>query len=661
MDPHSMEQGFFQQFLIIIAAAVVVISLFRRIGLPPILAYLCVGTLLGPYALGLVSNDKSIQLLSELGVVFLLFMLGLEFSLPRMIAMRHTVFGLGSIQVLATTTLITGLATLAGQPFATSLVIAGALSLSSTAIVTRELIRRNEINAPHGRLSVGILIFQDLAAVFFLILVPTLGNNHASLNPQILIPMLLQGGALLVALLVFGRTVLPRLLNEVARSRSDELFVLTTLAAALTAAWLTHAAGLSMALGGFLAGMMLGESRYRHQLEADIRPFRDVLLGLFFVSVGMQLNLAALVENGHWVLLLTLGLLLLKGGLIALAAHLLQRDLPNALRAGICLAQGGEFGFALLTLASSHRLISSELNALVVAIIILSMLMTPLLIRFSAALSQHLYRPRQSPVTPAHKAPLPADLDALSDHVILCGYGRVGQVIARFLQPLQIPYITIDSDPVRVQEAAAAGERIYYGDARRTDLLKTLGSSRARLLILTFPNDNDALGALHGLKHHFPDLPVLVRTQDDSRLQELQDAGATEVIPEALEGSLMLVSHVLTLLDIPRDAIESRISRVREERYRLLHGYYHGGQSRTIDTHGAPSEVLHPVILTPGCRGTGRSLRELAISVEVESIRRGDEQLSAPDIDTRLQANDIVILRGSVSAVEHAEALLLSG
>ncbi|UTW13949.1 cation:proton antiporter domain-containing protein [Marinobacterium rhizophilum] len=653
-----MEQGFFHQFLTIIAAAVVVISLFRRLGLPPILGYVCVGTLLGPYALGLVSNDDSIALLSELGVVFLLFMLGLEFSLPRMIAMRRTVFGLGSLQVLGTTALIMGLATLAGLPFAASLIVAGALALSSTAIVTRELIGRSEINALHGRLSVGILIFQDLAAVFFLILVPTLGSDHSSLDLQALIPTLLQGGAILVVLLVFGRTLLPRLLNEVAKSRSDELFVLTTLVAALTAAWLTHAAGLSMALGGFLAGMMLGESRYRHQLEADIRPFRDVLLGLFFVSVGMQLNLTALAQNGHWVLLLTLGLLLLKGSLIALAAWLLQRDLPNALRAGICLAQGGEFGFALLTLASSHQLIGSELHAQVVAIIILSMLATPLLIRFSASLSRRIHSPRTSSAEPALSAPLPADLEEMSDHVILCGYGRVGQVITRFLQPLQIPYITIDSDPRRVQQAAAAGERIYYGDARRTDLLKTLGSSRARLLILTFPSDNDALSALHGLKHHFPDLPVLVRTQDDSRLQELQDAGATEVIPEALEGSLMLVSHVLTLLDIPRDAINSHIDQVRQERYRLLHGYYQGGQPKRDP---ARAEILHPVVLPPGCHGAGHSLNELHIGAEVESIRRGDALLSGISMDTQLADNDIVILRGSVRAVERAEAILLAG
>ncbi len=656
-----MEQGFFQQFLTIIASAVVAITLFRRVQLPPILAYLSVGILLGPHTLGIVVNDAGIHLLSELGVVFLLFMLGLEFSLPRMIAMRRTVFGLGSLQVILTAALIIGVGWLLELPFATSLVIAGALALSSTAIVTRELIRRNEINAEHGRLSVGVLIFQDLAAVFFLIVVPTLGGSQQSLDSQAVVMMLLQGSALLVALLVFGRTVLPMLFNEVAKSRSDELFVLTTLVAALAAAWLTHAAGLSMALGGFLAGMMLGESRYRHQLEADIRPFRDVLLGLFFVSVGMQLDLEALIEHIHWVLAATLALLLLKTGLLALSAWLLHRDAPNALRAGICLSQGGEFGFALLALALNHQLIGSELHALVVAVIIFSMLLTPLLIRFSEPISQLLLRHTRKSESTEHLPRPSAELDELSDHVILCGYGRVGQVIARFLQPLQIPYLIIDNDPMRVQEAAMAGERIFYGDARRTDLLKSLGSDRARLLILTFPDDADALKALQGLKHHFPDLPVLVRTQDDGRLQQLIEAGATEVIPEALEGSLMLVSHVLTLLDIPRAAIEARIGQVREERYRLLHGYYHGAQSRKRDKRGAQAEVLHPVILAPGSHGPGHRIDELELGVEVESIRRGSELLSAPETVTTLEDNDIVILRGCVGDVEKAESRLLAG
>ncbi|GGO83046.1 potassium transporter [Marinobacterium nitratireducens] len=656
-----MEHGFFQQFLTIIASAVVAITLFRRVRLPPILAYLSVGVLLGPYSLGVVDNDAGIHLLSELGVVFLLFMLGLEFSLPRMIAMRRTVFGLGSMQVILTAALIMLAAWALDLPFATSLVIAGALALSSTAIVTRELIRRNEINATHGRLSVGILIFQDLAAVFFLIVVPTLGGSQQQLDSREVVTMLLQGSALLVALLVFGRTVLPMLFNEVAKSRSDELFVLTTLVAALAAAWLTHAAGLSMALGGFLAGMMLGESRYRHQLEADIRPFRDVLLGLFFVSVGMQLDLNALVAHIHWVLAATLALLLVKAGLIMLSAWLLHGDAANSLRAGICLAQGGEFGFALLALALNHQLVSSELHALVVAVIIFSMLATPILIRYSEALSRLLMRYSRSS-RQTDSLPHPGnELEDISDHVILCGYGRVGQVIARFLRPLEIPYVIIDNDPLRVQEAAMAGERIFYGDARRTDLLKSLGSERARLMILTFPDDADALKALQGLKHHFPDLPVLVRTRDDGRLEQLQQAGATEVIPEALEGSLMLVSHVLTLLDVPERAIEARIGQVRQERYRLLHGYYHGGQSSKLDKHGAPAEVLHPVILAPGSHAPGHSLGELELAVEVESIRRDQELLSAPGAETRLQDNDIVILRGTVREVEKAEALLLAG
>ncbi|MFC6669405.1 NAD-binding protein [Marinobacterium aestuariivivens] len=296
-----------------------------------------------------------------------------------------------------------------------------------------------------------------------------------------------------------------------------------------------------------------------------------------------------------------------------------------------------------------------------VAIIILSMVTTPILIRFSEPLSRALLRRSAQTRAPDSIHQISSELEELTDHVILCGYGRVGQVITRFLQPLQIPYIIIDNDPLRVQEAAIAGERIYYGDARRTDLLKSLGSSRARLMILTFPDDGDALSALQGLKHHFPELPVLVRTQDDGRLQQLQEAGATEVIPEALEGSLMLVSHVLTLLDIPRDAIEASINQVREERYRLLHGYFHGGQSRKLDKSGAPTEVMHPVVLAPGSHGPGHRIGDLGLEVEVESIRRGNELLSSPDPQMQLEDNDIVILRGSVTGVEKAESLLLAG
>ncbi len=661
-----MSTGFFEQFIVILGAAVLAIAIFRRIQLPPILAYIFVGLSLGPSVLGIVENSPTIHLLSELGVVFLLFMLGLEFSLPRMLAMRKVVLGMGSLQVVITSAALVAISLLVGLDFTTALVVAGALALSSTALVTRELIRQNELEQPHGRISLGILLFQDLAAVFFLILIPTLQGGQ-NVDSDQLILALLEGGFLLVVLLVFGRTILPLLFHEVAHSRSAELFVLTSLVAALAAAWLTHAAGLSMALGGFLAGMMLGESHYKHQLEADIRPFRDLLLGLFFVSVGTQLDLNALLEHWYWILLASVALLILKTLTVFISAFPLHTDKGEALRAGLCLSQGGEFGFALLALAFSHQLLDAELNAVVVATIIVTMILTPVLISSGEKVSRTIFkRPKGNnqqiePMSPHALEEYGRELD---DHVLICGYGRVGQILTRFLDPLHIPYVVIDSDPVRVREAGLAGEQIFYGDCRQTDLLEALGANRARLLILTFPEYDVSLSAVRKLRKRFRDIPVLVRTKDDSGLQALQDLGVTEVIPEALEGSLMLVSHVLTLLDISSDEIENSINRVRAERYQLLHGYYHGLRSRKTDAKGAPSLLLHAVPLSDQSFAVDKVLADLnlgSLGVDVESIRRDNRSRHHPPDTLQLKSGDIIVLRGSARDVETAEAYLLGG
>jgi CPA2 family monovalent cation:H+ antiporter-2 len=655
--------GFFEQFIIILGAAVLATALFRRIHLPPILAYIFVGIALGPSAFGLIEESDTIHLLSELGVVFLLFMLGLEFSLPRMLSMRRIVLGMGSMQVAITSTVLVIAALLLGLNLAGALVIAGALALSSTALVTRELIRHGELEQPHGRISVGILLFQDLAAVFFLILIPTLQGGH-SINSEQLLLALTEGAFLLVLLLVFGRTILPLLFHEVAHSRSAELFVLTSLVAALTAAWLTHAAGLSMALGGFLAGMMLGESHYKHQLEADIRPFRDLLLGLFFVSVGIQLDLSALLAQWHLVLLGAAGLLLLKTLTVFISAFPLHSDRSEALRAGLCLSQGGEFGFALLAVALSYQLLDSRVNALVVTVIIVTMVMTPALIKHAPGLCRRIFPQQKTTSPPTLNDSLVKVGSALDQHVIICGYGRVGQIITRFLAPLHIPYIVIDSDPVRVREAGLAGEPIYYGDCRHTDLITLLGAERARLLILTFPEYKSSLQAVTKLRHHFRDLPILVRTHDDAGLEAFQALGVTEVIPEALEGSLMLVSHVLTLLDVSHEEIENSIEQVRSARYQMLHGYYHGLRSRKTDAKGQPNLLLHAVPLASDSYAATRTLAELALTqhgIDVKSVRRDNRSLHQPDDNLVLQPGDIVVLRGSAADVEAAEAYLLGG
>lgn len=659
-----MTLGFFEQFLIVLCCAVIATTLFRRIHLPPILAYLGVGALVGPYSLAVIEDVHSIELLSELGVVFLLFILGLEFSVPRMITMRKAVFGLGSLQVILTSLAIFGLCLLFKLPTVTSIIIAGALCLSSTAIVSKELIQRNELDTAHGKLSVGTLIFQDLAAVFFLILIPTLGTNNATMSNADIALMLLEGATLLVLLLFVGRIIMPILFHESARSGSSDVFVLTSLAAALLAAWLTHTAGLSMALGGFLAGMMLGESHYRYQLEADIRPFRDVLLGLFFVSVGMQLDLEALTQNGHWVIILTLGLITLKTLIITLIGSLLHKDPANSLRAGLSLCQGGEFGFALLALALGNDLIAPEINTIIVTTIITSMIITPLLMNHTYRLSQWLHKkPKASQTTELPDA-LTNPNKNLHKHVIICGFGRVGQIIARFLDQSQIPYIVVDNDPIRVTEAFTAGEHICFGDARRDDVISAVGGHHARMLILSFPDPDASITALKHLRTRFEKLPILVRTRDDSRLEAFHDAGATEVIPEAFEGSLMMISHILSLLKVPNHRINKQINHVRSEHYSMLHGYYHGTHSQKFDSTGKMKEILHPVPLDEESYACKRTLKELSLDesqVNVAMIRRHNRSEHNPEGKTVCKAGDILILRGPSDKIEIAEQILLLG
>jgi len=657
-----MEHSLFEQLLLILVAAVVATTLFRRIHLPPILAYLSIGALIGPFALG-YADPHEMHLMSELGVVFLLFMLGLEFSLPKMIAMRHTVLGVGSMQVVITTALLIAVGMSLGLSLSAAVVIAGALALSSTAIVTRELMRVGELNESHGQLAFGILLFQDIAAVAFLILVPSLAETSAEEAMPLWLG-LLQGGALLLFLMLLGRTLLPALFHEIGHARSEELFVLVALGTALAAAWLTHAAGLSMALGGFLAGMMLGESHFKHQLESDIRPFRDVLLGLFFVTVGMHLNLWTVLENWYWVLLMTLALMSTKTVLILIIAGRMRGDYRSALRAGLSLAQGGEFGFALLALGLSYQLVDSLLNSLIISTIIFSMILTPALISFNRQICERLLGGRQEPESTQG---LP-DIDVaiqhqgqLASHVIVCGFGRVGQIVCRFLARNSIPYVAIDQDPVRIREAAQAGEPAYYGSANRLDLLRALGAGRARLLILTLPDQKESLRALSAIKREHPNLSVLVRTQDDSQLHNFQEAGATEVVPEALEGSLMLVSHVLAQLGIPAAQVQTSINQARQDRYQLLHGFLHGKKSNKYSDTGEAVIQRAAVPITEGAYACNRRLEELDLGVEVCGLRRKGVEVELPDAQLELLQGDTLIISGSPPAIEAAEETLLIG
>ncbi|RON63788.1 monovalent cation:proton antiporter-2 (CPA2) family protein [Pseudomonas fluorescens] len=565
----------FANLLIILASSLVMIALFRRLRLPPVLGYLCVGLLVGPTAFDWVNESEHLPDVAELGVVFLLFSLGLEFSLSKMIALRKVVFRLGSQQVLISTALLGLLLMLLGMPLTPALLLGAGLSLSSTAIVTKELSSLGEVFSSHGQNAVGVLLFQDVVAVLLLTLVPVFAGSSDQAWYWALPLTLTKTIVLFFGLLLASRWLLPRLFHEVAASRSAELFVLLALVIVLLTAWLTHLLGLSPALGAFLAGMLLGESHYRHQIEADIRPFRDILLGVFFVSIGMLIDLQLFISHSLLIVGLTVGLMLIKGIVVALLVKWQGNDNETAWRSGLALAQGGEFCFALMAQMQQNQMLPAELGALLLAATFCSMLLTPLLLRAAPRIAAALHRKPNQEAQIEEISALNAELDK---HVVICGYGRVGQSIGRFMRNANQPFIALDNDPVRIQEAALGESDVHYGDSSRGDLLTAVGLLRARLLVIAVDQTDVALRVLREARRLNDQVPILVRTRDDSQLAELKAAGATEVVPELLESSLMLGSHALIMLGFAARQVQEKVDQVRSDRYRLLHGFYPGAE-----------------------------------------------------------------------------------
>lgn len=571
----------FANLLIILASSLVVIALFRRLQLPPVLGYLCVGLAVGPTALDWVNDSEDLPDLAELGVVFLLFSLGLEFSLSKMLSLRRVVFGLGSLQVLCCAVVLGALLLLMGMSPVAALLLGAGLALSSTAIVSKELTSLGEIFSTHGQNAIGVLLFQDVVAVLLLTLVPVFAGSSEQAWYWALPLTLGKTVVLFFGLLLASRWVLPRLFHEVAASHSAELFVLLALVIVLLTAWLTHLLGLSPALGAFLAGMLLGESHYRHQIEADIRPFRDILLGLFFVSIGMLIDLQLFVSHALQILGLTLALMLIKGCIVAALVKLRGSDSETAWRSGLALAQGGEFCFALMAQMQLSNMLPGEISSLLLAATFCSMLLTPLLLRAAPSIALRLHRKPNQQVQLEAITALNAELRG---HVLICGYGRVGQSIGRFLRREQQAFIALDDDPERVQEAATEDSSVHYGDCRRGALLSAVGLERARLVVIAVDNSDVALVVLKEARRINHKVPILVRTRDDSQLTELKAAGASEVVPELLESSLMLASHAMIMLGLPDQQVRDRVDEVRRNRYRLLHGFY----QHTDDNREAP-------------------------------------------------------------------------
>jgi CPA2 family monovalent cation:H+ antiporter-2 len=648
--------------LILLASAVLVVVVFRSLQLPPLLGYLIVGVAIGPHALGWVADTPATRQLAEFGVVFLMFTLGLEFSLPRLVQMRGVVFGLGGAQVAATMAVLAVLALLLGTPWQAAIALAGALAMSSTAIVIRMLVERMETESPHGRDTVGVLLFQDLAVVPLLILIPALAGTGETLARDLALAALKAAAVLAVVLLV-GQRVMRPWFTVVARRRSHELFIINVLLITLGLAYLTELAGLSLALGAFIAGMLISETQYRHQVEEDIRPFREVLLGLFFISVGMQLDLRV-VASQFWLVAAAFAVpMALKFALIVGLSRLRGATPGTALRSALSLAQAGEFGLVLTVRAVDVQVLDPVLAQALVAGMLLSMLAAPFLIQHSDRIvlrlsgAEWMLRSLQ-----LHQVAVRSL--ATERHVVVCGYGRTGQSLARFLDREGVGYVALDLDPERVREAGAAGETVVFGDASRRETLIAAGINRAAVLVITYTDTAASLKVLHHAHEINPALPVIVRTRDDSGLERLEQAGATEVVPDTFETSLMLASHAMLLIGVPVRRVVSQIRGVRVQRYRLLRGFFHGATDESADLDDANQPRLHSVSIEAGAYAVGRTLAELGLEArgaEVRAIRRRGIRAEDPGPETRFEAGDVVVLLGPPDALEAAETRLLQG
>ena len=648
--------------VILLAAAVVTVAIFRHANLPPILGYLLVGMVIGPHALGIIPDSDSTRYLAEFGVVFLMFSIGLEFSLPQLKSMRHIVLGFGSTQVLLTMVMVFAFALLAKQSWQTGVIIGGVIAMSSTAIISKVLAEQTQLHSAHGKQIMGVLLFQDIAVIPLLVLVPALALTGEQLIVEVGMALLKAAAALTIILLI-GQRIMRPLFHMVAAQKSSELFVLAVLLVTLGLALTTELAGVSMALGAFLAGMLISETEYRYQVEDYIKPFRDVLLGLFFVTIGMLLNFEVVMGRFGLVLLVLISLVAMKFCIIAGLALVFKNDRGVALRCALALAPAGEFGFVLLSLAGKINAVPQATLQVVLAAMLLSMLLAPFLLAKSEKIVMRLVAGEWEQRA-VQLQQLAIQAMTKRGHVIICGYGRSGQSLARFLEQEAISIIALDVDPMRVRQAAAAGDSVVFGDASRKEVLAAAGLTRAAAIVVSFADTHAAMAILAHARALRPEVPVIVRTFDDTDVEKLKKAGAAEIVAEVVEGSLMLATQTMLLLGVPLNKVLSRLRSVRGERYQLMRGFFPG--TSDIDDSGLDFQQsrLQSVLIDAGAAAVGKSIDALglsAVGVTLIALRRQGVRDTNPALGTRVAVADVLILAGTPEALAKAEMALLQG
>lgn len=553
------ETDYLVDILALLAAAVITVPLFQRLGLGSVMGYLVAGAIVGPWGFSFIAEVDEVRHIAEFGVIFLLFLIGIELKPARLWDMRKMVFGLGTAQVMVTGIVIAGLALLLDQPMSTAIIIGFGLALSSTAFGLQILTERGQFSTSYGHTAFSVLLLQDLAVVPLLMLVSLLAADTA----------LVQGlefailDAILVIIVVFlvGRFFVSPVLRLVATSRTKEVFTAAALFAVLGTAWLTQAVGLSLALGAFLAGLMMAESTYRHQVIADIEPFRGILLGLFFMGVGMTVDFGLLARHGVMIAGMVLGLLLIKSTILWLLSRMMGIPAPDATRVSMLLSQSGEFGFVLFALATTNGIMQPDVFHILTLLVALTMISTPLMANFCEYLNKCM-----TSATTTHNVST-NHIEAGQPHVIIAGFGRVGRRVAKILQAGNVPYLAIESNADCVRDGRKDGYSVFYGDASQVDVLDAAGAGHAGVLVCTLDKETPAVRLVKILRQHYPDIPIHARGRDRQHCVQLLQNGASIAISETLEASLQLGTEVLNSMGVFEEDADRLIESFRKEYY----------------------------------------------------------------------------------------------
>ena len=647
--------------ILLLACSVGLVALLRHAKLPPMIAYFIVGLVLGPSGISILTDSAANQHLVEFGIVFLMFTIGLEFSLPTLNSMRQILFGVGLSQVSITLVVSILIGSLLGLSLQDGFLIGVALTMSSTAIVSKILMERLDLNTRHGKLSIGILLFQDLAVILVLVLIPTLSNPDANLLKAFAF-VFLKTSLLFSILFWIGKPVMNFWFGLIAKQKSSELFILNVLLVTLSFSYVTHLSGLSYALGAFMAGMLISETHYRYQVESDIAPFRDILLGLFFITVGMMLNVHILFSYFFEILLLLVALIIFKSFLISFLIKAFKYEMGVGIRTGVILAHAGEFSFVILALAKQQNMLDEILLQIILSVCILSMLIAPFIIQINGKIARKLSK---SYLKNNHDnlKNLENSSKDFNDHVILCGFGRSGQYVSRFLKEESIEYIAVDLDANRVNDAASAGENVVYGDSSRYEVLKAAGIDRAKGLMVTYADDRASQKVLTAIREHNKTIPIIVRTMDETSIDKIRMAGADEVVPEVLEGSLMLASHALVMFEVPLWRVIKKIREFRESKYKIFKGYFKGVSDINDDLTN--QQQLYAFEIKKDSFINGMTLKDLPLDiygVRVHHLRRPNmlEDIQPRD-DIMLNKGDVVVLLGYLEEIKLFEFFAQNG